>query len=153
MTQITMMTSDDYQSTLQHTLQAITRPALEKLNAIKQSLPEKARQLMIGIHPGQGEEGFFSIVVHLDGPDLYVLNKAIEPYRLLVEVTCIDGQMQPDVPLFAADETDFAVNDVIVDSCMAWVEGLWQQFGGIGLPAMVYGEEGYGTVEIKTLIP
>jgi hypothetical protein len=147
------MTVDEYKAALESVLQVHTQAALEHLNAIKQSLPPKARQVMIGIHPGQSGEGFFDIVVHLDGPDLYVLQKAIAPHRFLFEVKCIDGQMHPDVPMFDPDEAAFSVNDTIVDICMDWVEGLWQHLGGIDLPAIVFGEEGYGAVESKQLLP
>ncbi|MCT7375027.1 DUF6389 family protein [Chelativorans salis] len=147
------MTADEYRTALQSILQAHAQPALDRLHAIKRSLPEQARQLMVGIHPGQSEEGFFAVMVHLDGPDLYVLNKAIAPHRSLFEVRCMDGQMQPNVPVFDPHEPAFSVNDVIVDTCMEWVESLWQRLGGVGLPAVVFGEEDYGTIESKSLLP
>ncbi|WP_156647824.1 DUF6389 family protein [Methylobacterium sp. Leaf87] len=147
------MTADEYRSVLKSVLQFYIQAASERLSTLKQSLPPKARQIMVGIHPGQSGEGFFDIVVHLDGPDRYFLQKAIEPHRLLFEVKCIDGQMQPDVPIFDPDEATFSVNDAIVDTCMEWVEGLWQRLGGVALPAVVFGEEGYGTVESKPLLP
>jgi peptidyl-tRNA hydrolase len=40
-------------------------PTHNGLHAIKRSLLEKTRQLTVGIHPGQSEEGFFDIMVHL----------------------------------------------------------------------------------------
>lgn len=147
------MTADEYKTTLQSILSAHTPETLERLTAIKHSLPQKARQVTVGVHPGQGEEGFFDIVVHLEGPDLYVLNKAIAAHRFLFEVKCIDGKMQPNVPTFYSNEVGFSVNDVIVDTCMEWIEGLWQMLGGAGLPAFVFGEEGYGTAESKPLLP
>jgi len=55
--------------------------------------------------------------------------------------------------MFDPDEAAFSVNDVIVDICMEWIEGLWQRLGGLGLPSFVFGEEGYGTVESKPLLP
>lgn len=145
------MTEADYKSVLQNILRAHAPSAMENLRHIKQQLPIKTRMLMIGIHPGQGEEGFFDIVVHLDGPDLYVLNKAVAPYRTLFDVKCVDGRMQPDVPMYDTDEAPFSVNDAIVDISMEWVEELWRDFGGLGLPAQVFGEEGYGAVAAKTL--
>ncbi|KQS90546.1 hypothetical protein ASG68_03900 [Rhizobium sp. Leaf453] len=148
-----MLTEEKYNTLLQSILMVHTQPALSQLNAIKQSLPKQARQFEIGIHPGQDGEGFFDVVVHLDGPDLYVLNKAIQPYRVLFSVKCIDGRMQPDVPMFDPGETLFCVNDVIVDVCMTWVEKLWSQSGGVGLPGYVFGEEGYGTISRKPLLP
>lgn len=147
------MTQADYRTALQCILQAHTQSALEKLQEIKQSLPVRTRQLMVGVHPGQSEEGFFDVVIHLDGPDHYMLNKAIALHRSLFEVRCIDGRMHPGVPMFDPDEPSFSVNDVIVDTCMDWVQGLWQRLGGVGLPAFVFGEEGYGTVEGTPLLP
>lgn len=147
------MTEDEYKTELQGILRAHAQPALEKLHAVKRSLPEKARQLLVGVHPGQSEEGFFTIMVHLDGPDLYVLNKAIQPYRSLFDVRIVDGRIQPHVPRFDPDALSFSVNDAIVDACMEWMEELWRQFGGIGLPAFVFGEEGYGSLERKPLLP
>lgn len=147
------MTADGYKAALHDILSTHAQPALDRLAAIRQALPPKARRVMVGVHPGQDEDGFFAVVVHLEGPDLYVLNKAIDPHRLLFEVRCIDGKMQPDVPMFDPDEVDFSVNDAIVDSCMAWLEGLWQQLGGVGLPSVAFGEEGYGTLASKPLLP
>ncbi|KXG86551.1 hypothetical protein ATO67_00525 [Agrobacterium bohemicum] len=138
------MTESDYKSLLLKILRAHAPSALENLRHLKQNLPGKTHMLMIGIHPGQSEEGFFDIVVHLDGPDLYVLNKAVAPYRTLFEVQCIDGRMQPDVPMYGAEEVCFSVNDAIVDVSIEWIEQFWCEFGGVGLPAQVFGEEGYG---------
>ncbi len=139
------LTEADYKAALKSILRAHTSPALEKLHAIKQSLPEKTRQLWVGIHPGQDGEGFFDVMVHLDGPDIYVLNKAIAPHRSLFEIRYVDGHMQPDVPMFDPDEPEFSVNDAIVDSCMEWIETLWPQLEGVGLPACVFREEGYAS--------
>ncbi|TLX16044.1 DUF6389 family protein [Rhizobium sp. MHM7A] len=147
------MTADEYKAALQSILSAHAPGTLERLNAIKHSLPQKARQVKVGVHPGQSEEGFFDIAVHLEGPDLYVLNKTIASHRFLFEVKCVDGQMQPDVPMFDPDEVAFSVNDVIVDTCIEWVESLWQQLGGVGLPAVIFGDEGYGTTDSKPLLP
>jgi hypothetical protein len=147
------MTSEEYRETIQATLATHSESALAKLTAIKQSMPEKAKGVAIGIHPGQSEEGFFDVVVHLDGPDLFVLNKAINAHRFLFEVKVVDGEVTPDVPMFEPDEVNFSVNDLIVDTCMEWVELLWLQLGGIGRPALVFGEEGYGSLGSKPLRP
>jgi hypothetical protein len=148
-----IMTEDDYKVALQSILQEYTSTALEKLEQIKRSLPAKARHIMVGIHPSQGGEGLFDIMVHLDGPDNYALNKAIAAHRSLFEVRFSDGRMQPVVPTFDPGELTFSVNDVIVDVCIEWVEALWQQLGGVGLLAFAFGEEGYGTRERVPLLP
>jgi len=147
------MTVDDYAAALKDILSAHAQPVLDRLAAIRQALPPKARRVTVGVHPAQDGDGFFDVVVHLEGPDLYVLNKAIAPHRVLFEVKVVDGKVQPDAPMFDPDEVDFSVNDAIVDSCMAWLEGLWRQLGGVGLPAVAFGEEGYGSVASKPLLP
>ncbi|SDP90337.1 hypothetical protein SAMN05428967_4248 [Phyllobacterium sp. YR620] len=148
-----LTTEAHYKAALQNVLQAHTALALAKLEEIKRSIPAKVGRLEIGIHPGQDEDGFFGVMVHLDGPDLYVLNKAIEAHRSLFEVRYLDGRVQPDVLTCDPGEPSFSINDAIVDTCMDWVEDLWQQLGGVGLPALVYGEEGYGSKGNVTLLP
>lgn len=146
------MTAEEYRTALKEVLKSHEPLALEQLRAIKKHLPEKAAQLIVGIHPGQSEEGFFDVMVHLEGPDRYVLNKHIEVYRSLFAVQCIDGNMKPDVPMFSQASTGFSVNDMIVDTCMDWIENLWAKFGGVGIPAMIFAEDGYGSVDSKPLL-
>ncbi len=50
------------------------------------------------------------------------------------------------------EEIDFSLNDVIVDTCMEWMELLWLQPRRIGRPALVFGEEGYGASGSKPLL-
>lgn len=145
------MSEAEYKAVLVSILRQHSLPALERLRLVGLNLPAKTRMMMIRIHPGQSEEGFFDVHIHLDGPDLYVLNKAIAPYRLLFEVSCIDGPMIPDVPMLDAENAGFSVNDAIVDVCMDWVEELWSQSEGIDVPAQMFGDEGYGSVSEKPL--
>ncbi|WP_220217323.1 DUF6389 family protein [Gilliamella sp. ESL0441] len=67
----------------------------------------------------------FSIIIHLIGPDLYVLNKVIEPYRELFDVKVIDNKLQPEVPLFDPYETPFSVNDLIIKVSIDWLKHIW----------------------------
>ena len=86
------MTKTQYMIILKDILNRYTQDAIAKINRIKQILPEKARSVEVGIHPTQDEEGIFSIMIHLIGPDLYVLNKVIEPYRELFGIKFIDAK-------------------------------------------------------------
>ncbi len=101
------------------------------------------------VFPDQDGEGTFSVVASLEGPDLFVLNKAIEGHRYLFDVPHTEDGIEPEVPLFASDEASFNVQDVIVDTAMQWVAELWETCGRgrSPLPGLVYGEEGYGTLE------
>ena len=135
------MTKTEYTTILQSILNMHTQDAIAKINSIKPILPEKARSVEVGIHPTQDEEGMFSIMIHLIGPDLYVLNKAIEPYRELFDVKFIENKLQPEVPLFDPYETPFSVNDLIVEVSIDWLKRIWNLSGGLEIPAYAFGEE------------
>ena len=140
------MTKQDYQDALRRVLDAHTEAALRKLAGVFPQLPEKAREIQFGIFPDQGGEGTFSVVIGLDGPDLYVLNKAIDEHRGLFDVVHGESGVSPAVPLFSR-EPAFCVQDAIADVAADWIEALWER-GGRGvspLPALVYADEDYGT--------
>ena len=103
--------------------------------------------IKLGVHPNQEPDGLFAILIHLEGPDLYALNKAIDAHRYLFDVKFVDGQLAPQVPMFDPFDMDFEVNDVIVDTALLWLEEVWLNFNGKikKLPTQVFGEQGYGT--------
>jgi hypothetical protein len=143
------MTQSEYKAELLRILRAHAAAARATLAALIAALPPKAREIHFVVFPDQDGEGTFSVVASLEGPDLFVLNKAIEGHRYLFDVRHTEDGIEPEVPLFASDEAGFNVQDVIVDTAMQWVAELWEA-GGQGrspLPALVYGEEGYGTLE------
>ncbi len=140
------MTKYDYQEALCRVLEAHTEVALDKLAGLFARLPEKAREIQFGIFPDQGGEGAFSVMIGLEGPDLYVLNKAIDGYRELFDVVHGEDGLVPPVPMFSS-EPPFCVQDAIADAAAEWIETLWAR-GGRGvspLPAMVYAHDDYGT--------
>lgn len=140
------MTKHDYQDALRRALDAHTAAALHTLAGMFARLPGKAREIQFGIFPDQGGEGTFSVVIGLEGPDLYVLNKAIEGYRNLFDVVHGEAGLEPPLPLFST-EPAFCVQDAIADAAAGWVETLWDQAGRAvsPLPAMVYAHDDYGT--------
>lgn len=140
------MTKHDYQDALRRILDAHTAAALRTLASMFARLPEKAREIQFGIFPDQGGEGTFSVVIGLEGPDLYVLNKAIEGYRDLFDVVYGETGLEPPVPMFSS-EPAFCVQDAIADVAADWVESLWEQGGRLvsPVPAMVYAQDDYGT--------
>ncbi|MEN5158591.1 DUF6389 family protein [Achromobacter spanius] len=140
------MTKHDYQDALRRALDAHTPAALHTLAGMFARLPDKAREIQFGIFPDQGGEGTFSVVIGLEGPDLYVLNKAIEGYRDLFDVVHGEAGLEPPVPMFSS-EPGFCVQDAIADVAADWVQTLWEQAGRAvpPLPAMVYAHDDYGT--------
>ncbi|MCV6803085.1 DUF6389 family protein [Achromobacter ruhlandii] len=146
------MNQHDYQTALRRELDAHTDAALRVLAGLFPRLPEKAREIQFGIFPDQDGEGTFSVVIGLDGPDLYVLNKAIEGHRNLFDVVHGETGLTPPVPMFGRDP-GFCVQDVIADTAADWIEALWERGGRVvsPLPACIYADEDYGTTTPRGL--
>lgn len=135
------MTENEYREILQDTLKSHIQSAVDILLKIKANLPEKTKAVEIGIHPNQDEDGMFSVMVHLCGPDLYVINIAIADYRLLFDVKFIGGKLQPNVPILDPDEVSFSINDLIVEVSIDWVKAIWDLSGGLEILVYVFGDE------------
>ena len=123
------MTQSDYEAELLRILRAHDATARATLTALIAALPPKAREIHIVVFPDQDGEGTFSVVASLEGPDLFVLNKAIEGHRYLFDVRHTEDGIEPEVPLFGSDEAGFDVQNVIVDTAMQWVGELWDACG------------------------
>lgn len=141
------MNRQDYQAALRRVLDQHSDKAQARLTALIAALPEKAREIHVGIFPDQDGEGTFSVVVSLEGPDLYVLNKAVDAHRTLFDVRHTASGVTPAVPMFGLDEPDFVVQDAIVDTAADWIEALWANVGRgkSPLPGLIYGDEDAGT--------
>jgi hypothetical protein len=135
------VTRVEYITALQNILNTHAKNALVQIDRIKNALPSNAQAVEVGIYPWQDGEGFFDVMIHLCGPDLSILNKAMEPYRILFEVKFVNGKPEPDVPMFDPYDVSFSVNDIIVDVGINWVKQLWALSGGVGIPAYVFGDE------------
>lgn len=137
----------DYRRILLTVLRDHTDAAVSALHSIDRHLPEKTRSMQIIVHLPQDADGMFAVMVHLDGPDLFVLNKAIDNFRSLFDVRILEGAVSPDVPLFDPHDQPFSVNDAIVDIVMVWLREVWAMFGGMRmrLPVTMEGEEGFGS--------
>ena len=135
------MTETQFTKALKDILNVHTQEAVEKIRRIRAILPEKTRAVEVGIHPCQDQDGTFSVMVHLRGPDVYVLNKTIAAYRELFDVKIIGGKLHPDVLLVDPEEVSFSVNDLIVETGIVWIKQIWILSGGLGIPAYIFGEE------------
>lgn len=116
------------------------------------ALPDKARGLEIGVHLSQEGDGGFDIVLHAIGPDLYVLNKSLEPNRtLFAGRTVTFGDKLANVPSFDSIAPPFDMAEVICDEAMFWLHGLWQRFGSdtLAVPVDIFAENGWAEVVRK----
>lgn len=142
------MDASAYAAALRTQLDRVTDAAAAKLERIVAAAPEAAEELQLLVFPDQDGEGGFSIVATLEGPDAYVLNRAIEADRTLFEVRHgAQGPTAP-VPMFAPGRAGFEVRDVIVDAASGWLEELWARSarGRSPIPGYIAGIDGWGTV-------
>ena len=132
-----------YTDTLLAILRDHTAAAVDRLRAIDGAMPLKAQNVQILVHLPQDAEGLFSVVVHLGGPDLHVLNKAIADHRTLFDVAFVGAEVRPPVPLFDPFDQPFPVNDAIVTIAMIWLKEVWTALGGwhCKLPVTVAGTD------------
>lgn len=141
------MNAENYSKTLLQILRQHTAEALTQVQKVHSDLPQKVTGIAIGVHPNQEPDGMFSILIHLEGPDIYSLNKAIDGHRYLFDVRHEGGELTPKVPLFDPFDTEFEVNDVIVDTSVIWLKEIWSKLDDAShtLSVTIFGDEGYGT--------
>lgn len=147
------MNQKDYQAALRQVLDKHSDQAQAKLTALIAALPPKAREIRFGVFPDQDGEGTFSVVISLEGPDLYVLNKAVDAHRNLFDVRHTSSGVSPSVPTFALDGAQFDVQNAIVDTAADWIETLWDAAGRgkSPLPGLIYGDDDTGTTTPREL--
>jgi len=140
------MNSDEYITELTASLTKHTESVGAKIDALLGHIPEKALRLNIEIFPSQDGEGDFSVRASLDGPDLFVLNKAIAPYADLIQVIHTPQGFDPDVPMVDPFDTEFEVNDVLTDCVAKWISDIWHASGprSISIPVSIVGHDDYG---------
>jgi hypothetical protein len=140
------MTRDEYMYEVNSVLDAHRHYAVSRLRAALAFVPPEAKRITLDIFVDQDGEGFLDVRVGLDGPDLYVLNKAIELYAQIFETRMTETGLAPPLPLMDAFGEEFSVHDALTDCAASWIESVWQQLSPrVGLPVMVQAHEGYGT--------
>jgi hypothetical protein len=155
-----------HRAALEAALAASTPSARARLAAIRAALPPEARGVDVGIIMDADGEGAVSVLLYLDGPDSYVLQKAIKPYWQLFESgfepRTVDGAIIPAVPMLdpeISDEDDdgaaalLPVHASSAEVCREWIAGLWAEFGGMGLPARAFLDCGIGPQDVRPLRP
>jgi hypothetical protein len=141
------MNEQEFINALQAELKKHSAGVVEKWKKVLSILPDETKAVEVIISPTQDGDGIFDIFVSLDGPDLYVLNKKIrDHFQLFSPVHTSDG-VDTYIPEVDPFDVDFEVNDVVVDTVMPWLEGLWAEVSAeeVSVPVCIYGEEGYGS--------
>jgi hypothetical protein len=138
------MQQHEYARAVHAVLAQHTERAIMQLRRALDALPGKARAVTIDVMVDQESEGFLTVRVGVEGPDLYVLNKAIAPYASLFDTVMTETELSPDLPLMEGSE--FNVGVVLTDCAASWVREVWLQAGhpANGLPVAIVSPEGYG---------
>ena len=141
------MDADTHARRLRVHLDAATPDAVRRLRALVDALPDAAEEVVVTVFPDQDGEGTLDVVVSLDGPDAFVLDRAVEPFRTLFEVVHGEDGPVPAVPLVAPGRAAYDARDLVVDTAAAWVVEVWDAAarGRSRLPGRVEGHDGYGT--------
>lgn len=140
------MEEKEYSIALRNVLDENSTIVLKKLNTVLKSIPEKTKSIEIVVFPDQDGEGTFDIRLTLTGPDLYVLNKAIQDSADLFDVIHTSEGLKPSVPLMDPFDSSFEVNNVLADVVAEWIQSIWNQSDKdhIEIPVYIVAEDDYG---------
>lgn len=140
------MEENEYRTELRKVLDEHSANAIKRMNATFQALPAKTQSAELMIFPDQDGEGTFDVRVSLTGPDLYVLNKAIEESADIIVVKHTSSGLDPNVPMMDSSNSSFEVNDTLSDVVAEWLSEIWTQVDTehVNLPVTIIADEGYG---------
>ena len=141
------MTESEYAKEVRSILDGHTDAARSKLTRLPDLLPETARAIDLMIFVDQDGEGFLTVRISLDGPDLYVINKAIEECALLFDTKVVNVKMVPPMPLMDPFDEDFSIHDVLTDSAADWLTAVWNGVdrSRLQIPVTITSHDEYGS--------
>ena len=123
--EIITMNKDSYMNDLLACLDKNRETIKSKLQLAIQSIPEKTKAMHIGIFASQDGEGMFSIYINPEGPDLYVLQKALGDKADIYDPGFKDYGDELGVPYIERDEVDFDVNHTLALTVAIWLNEIW----------------------------
>lgn len=92
------MTRAEYIDKVTTVLNQHSKRASSNLEAALPLVPPKARSMRIEIFVDQDEEGFLSVHIALNGPELIVLNRAIATHAMLFDTIMKESGFEPALP-------------------------------------------------------
>lgn len=133
---------DVYRTRLTAVMDDWLEDAADRLACALGALPVKAESVDIGVHLDQDGGGHVSVMVHVQGPDVHVLNKAVEDHRELFVVRSTPDGLVPPVPLVNDFEIDFPTNRIAAEVAGIWAMKVWMRAGGpeTGKGGVVFGD-------------
>lgn len=142
------MTRAEFQAALHLILAGHVSRAARQIQLILDGVPANARALYLEVFASQEADDAFDVRASLEGPDLYVLNQAIQNAALIFGVRNSSTGFAPPVPMVDPGAVEFSVNDAIVDVVASWLRVVWDTLDAPahGIPVRVVGHDDYGTV-------
>ncbi|MEK6236933.1 MAG: DUF6389 family protein [Planctomycetales bacterium] len=124
-----------------------SKAASQTIRNLIAALPDKATCLNLEVFTSQDQDGFFTVRASVDGPDLYVLDKAIAQHALIFEARSTEFGAEPPIPIVWAN-VGFPVNDTVVDCAAKWLQAVWESLGPMEcrVPIVVLGHDDYGSL-------
>ncbi len=149
------MTREEYVNAVESVLEAHRQVAQSELAAVFNLVPPKTKRMTIDIFIDQDGEGFLSVRVGLEGPDLFVLNRAISPHAELFTTRMTEAGFEPPLPLMSSRREPFSVHDTLTDCAASWIAQIWKDLNptGITVPVDIVSPEDYGTITPFRLNP
>lgn len=141
------MKQSEYIQAVSVVLDAFSEDVRKKIGDLGPRIPASTRNAEITIYVDDDGEGFLSVRVQLDGPDLYVLNKQIRDYAELFATRMVDTEMVPPLPLMEPDAYEFSVQHTLADCAADWLAGIWKKVDSdlFKIPVSIVAHDDYGT--------
>ena len=110
------MSLEEYEQELNNALSLHSDAVGEKIRLMLSRIPERAEELQLVIFPSLDGEGDFSVRASLEGPNAFILNKAINEHAQLFDVYHTESGFSPELPMVDPFSSDFEVNDILCDT-------------------------------------
>lgn len=141
------MTENDYIDAVNSVLAEYSEGAIRRIRETITVLPQKATRMTFDVFVDQDGEGFLDVRIGLDGPDLFVLNKAISAHADLFKTRMTESGLNPPLPQMDSQEEAFSVQHTLTDCAAKWIATIWKEHGlDSPIPVEITSPEGYGTV-------
>ena len=141
------MTEVEYTTEVRSILDGHTREARSQLAKLPSLLPNSTKSIDLMIFIDQDGEGFLTVRISLNGPDLYVINKQIEDCAVLFDTVMVSDGLEPPLPLMDPFDEGFSVHDELANCAADWLVDVMQEVDckSFGVPFTIITEEGYGS--------
>jgi len=142
------MSREDYCSEVRQVLEGMAEHAARQISACLDKVPAEAVAVSFDLFPDQDGEGLLNVRISLEGPNLAVLQRAIEEHSAIVSTTIGKAGLEPPFPLMDPfEDLGFSVQDALVDEAAAWLLELCAKLppSTIAAPAFIRSPEGYGS--------